>query len=223
MRVLAIDTAFDACSAAILDNGRVMWTESRAIGRGHAEVLPAMVAEGLRAAGAAAFDIDRVGVVIGPGAFAGLRVGLAFARGFCIGTRARAVGISSTKALAASAAARAPALAAAFDARRGEIYAALYLPDLEEQIAPFVAPPEAAARRIAALEERPILAGSGAPLLAPFLPSASLDSRLASIDPAAVARLAAAADEPIDPPAPLYLRPPDTAPSAASLFDGVRP
>lgn len=218
MKVLAIDTAFEACSAAIVDDGHVAWAETRMIGRGHSEVLPVMAAEGLRAVGIAVRDLDRVGVVVGPGAFAGIRVGLAFARGLCLGTGVRAVGVTSLRALAAS---NGPHefIAPVFDARRGQVYAALYDRSLRELIEPFVASPADAARRLSGGAASSLtLAGSGAALIAPHLSAAFTISATTTIDPAALARLVAAAPAPSSPPSPLYLRPPDAAPSRGSLF-----
>lgn len=219
MRVLAIDTSFEACSAAILDGETVLWRDQRMIGRGHAEVLPVMVAAGLAATALRISDFDRIGVVIGPGAFAGVRVGLAFARALCLGMKAKAVGVTSLKALAASIDRRG-LVAPAFDARRGQVYAALYDASLRELIEPFVAAPAEAARRLAAGADNSLtLAGSGAALIAPHLSVPFGMSPVLHIDPVAAARLAMSADLPSAPPSPLYLRPPDAAPSAGGLFD----
>lgn len=219
MRILAIDTSFEACSAAILDAGDIVWREQRLIGRGHSEILPVMVAAALRETGLAVSQLDRVGVVTGPGAFAGIRVGLAFARGLCLGTGVRAVGVSSLKALAASVVAGG-LIAPAFDARRGQVYAALHDETLSERMAPFVAAPEEAAARLCASAGggRLLLAGSGAALLAAHLSCDFSITDAMIIDPSALARLVAAAPLPASPPAPLYLRPPDAAPSRGSLF-----
>jgi len=221
MIILSIDTAFDACSAATLSGDDILWTEQQIIGKGHAEALPPMIARGLRAARIAPRDIDRIGVVIGPGAFAGVRVGLAFARAFRIGLKADVVGLTSNEALAASLAPGRGLIASVFDARRGQVYAALHDAMLAELLAPFVASPAGAAEAImAAANGAPLrLAGSGAFLLAPHTGGA-IDA-VAHIDPVALARHAAAKPRSLSPPAPLYLRPPDAAPAAASLFAGL--
>ncbi len=161
---------------------------------------------------------SRIGVVIGPGAFAGVRVGLAFARGLCLGTSARAVGVTSLQALAASVGER-RLIAPVFDARRGQVYAALYDENLHELVAPFVAAPQDAAARLA--HDGVMLAGSGAAMVSSFLQGDMAISETTMIDPIALARLARDAAEPSSPPAPLYLRPPDAAPSAAGLFAGL--
>jgi tRNA threonylcarbamoyladenosine biosynthesis protein TsaB len=215
MRVLAIDTSFEACSAAILDEGGMRWSERKIIGRGHSEVLPVMVASGLDRTALKIADFDRIGVVIGPGAFAGIRVGLAFARALRLGTAAVAIGVTSLEALAASVD-DAGRVAPVFDARRGQVYAALFAADRRQLVAPFVAPPAEAALRIGAAAAT--LAGSGAALVAPHLDRGVPISSVRDIDPVAVARLAMNAEAPAVPPAPLYLRPPDAIPSAQSGF-----
>lgn len=221
MIVLALDTSFDACSAAILSGDDILWAEQQVIGKGHSERLAPMIAAGLRAAGVAPAEIDRVGVVAGPGAFAGVRVGLAFARAFRLGLKADVAGVTSNEALAASLAPGGGLIAPVFDARRGQVYAALYDAALNEIIAPFVDAPDGAARRLSAQARGASLrlAGSGAGLLLPDGPH-TVDP-LIHIDPAALARRIAAKPASPGPPAPLYLRPPDAAPAAASLFAGI--
>jgi tRNA threonylcarbamoyladenosine biosynthesis protein TsaB len=221
MIVLAVDTAFDACSAAILGGDDVLWSEQKIIGKGHSEVLPPMVASGLKTAGVAPKAIDRIGVVIGPGAFAGVRVGLAFARSFRLGLKADVVGVTSNEALAASLGPFNGMTATVFDARRGQVYAALYDESVNQILAPFVAAPDAAAPRLLeAAGGAPLrVAGSGAGLLTCDHPSTA-DPAI-HVDPAALARRAAAQSAAAVPPEPLYLRPPDAAPAAPSLFEGL--
>lgn len=223
MILLAIDTAFVACSAAILRGDDVLWADQKIIGKGHSEILPPMVAAGLKTAGVAPASIDRIGVVIGPGAFAGVRVGLAFARAFRLGLKADVAGVSSNEALAASLASGDGMIAPVFDARRGQVYAALYGAALDEVVAPFVAAPEEAEKRLSAAAQGGTLrvAGTGAGLLALERPY-TVDPAI-HIDPVAVAQRAAAKPASSIPPAPLYLRPPDAAPAAPSLFAGLGP
>ncbi len=226
MIVLGIDTALKSCSAAILDGGRALAERRLALDKGHAEHLAPLVVEALASAKVAVADLDRVGVVIGPGGFAGVRVGLAFARGLALGTRLNVVGVTSLEALAASS----PPLrggefpphmiAAVIDARRGQVYAALYA-DGAVMLAPFVASPDEARRRIlAAASSACVIVGDGATLIDP---DQEHFARIIAdeIDPKVVARLAAAAPEPSAPPAPLYLRPPDAKPPKPSRFEAL--
>ena len=82
MRVLAIDTALGACSAAILDTdqGGIIARESLPMLRGHAEALMPLIRRVMDEAGTAFRNLDRVVVTTGPGSFTGLRVGIAAAR-----------------------------------------------------------------------------------------------------------------------------------------------
>jgi len=223
MIAIGIDTALFACSVAILRDGERAGEISTRLDRGHAETLPPMVARLLKEAGVPPSGIDRIGVVTGPGGFAGIRVGLAFARGFVIGGRARLVGVSSLAALAASLREPPGLIASVIDARRGDVYAALYDADGRERLAPFVATPEEAARRLAleAREEFPSLTGDGSALMSPFLPGWSRDLGADRISAAAVARIAATSHGPFDAPTPVYLRPPDAAPAKPTRFDGL--
>jgi tRNA threonylcarbamoyladenosine biosynthesis protein TsaB len=107
MRVLAIDTALAACSAAVLDtaqgalNGGILASDSLPMVRGHAEALMPLVARVVKASGLAFADFDRVVVTTGPGSFTGLRVGISAARGLGVATGIPVVGVSTLSAYSA--------------------------------------------------------------------------------------------------------------------------
>ena len=98
MRVLAIDTALEACSAAVLDTEQAAITahESLAMVRGHAEALMPLVARVLDRAGLEFAALDRIAVTTGPGSFTGLRVGIAAARGIALAAGKPAVGLTTS-------------------------------------------------------------------------------------------------------------------------------
>lgn len=225
--MLALDTALNACSLALVERGKLRAVSSRAMSAGHAEHLAPMAAALFHEAGSAPLDMDRIGVVSGPGQFAGVRIGLAFAKGLAIGGRAAVLGISSLEALAESAGGvwDGPR-AAIIDARRGEAYAALYERPGAPRIAPHIAPIDAIIEAFAADtgEGALFVCGSGVALLAGKAPSVwRLDTSLVAIDILAVARLAASSDPAQRPASPLYLRAPDAAPAKPSRFAAIGP
>ena len=121
MRVLVIDTALDACTAAVFEDGRALGVCSEPMARGHSERLGGFVRDAVANAGG--FDgIERIGVTVGPGSFTGLRVGLAFAQGLGAALDLPVVGISTLEALARSADRGTGTTAAVIDARRGQVY-----------------------------------------------------------------------------------------------------
>jgi len=170
MIVLGFDTATSASAVALRLSGRD--TRERrddpAPGEhpGHATRLLEMAAQLLSEAGTAWSELDRLAVGVGPGAFTGLRVGVATARGLAQSLSLELVGVSSLAALAEAAlapgvesarpdpaiAGRAPAgrpadsVVAVIDARRGEAFAAAYEagggPDPIELSPPRALPPE---------------------------------------------------------------------------------
>ncbi len=223
MIVLAIDTALDVCSAGLLGNGSVLSCGRAPEGFSRSDALAPLVASLLEQTGLDSREIDRIGVVIGPGGFAGIRAGLSFARAFAFAIGAPVIGVDTMTALVASESVRPNSWTAPLvDARRGQVYAALFDPNGRGALAPFVADVDAVIARLAAATAAPVsVFGTGAPLL-PALPDGwNINHDRAEIDVAAVARLTANAARPDGPPAPLYLRPPDAIASAASLFDGL--
>lgn len=129
MLILALDTTTRAGSAAVLRDRDVLALVHGDDARTHGERLPAELAQALDTASVALRDIDLLAVAIGPGAFTGLRIGMAAVQGLAMTTGRPVAGVSALDALAASAAADAGTagrIGAWIDASRGEVYAALY-------------------------------------------------------------------------------------------------
>jgi tRNA threonylcarbamoyladenosine biosynthesis protein TsaB len=104
MLVLAIDTALNACSAALVRDGETLASRVELMARGQAERLAVLVDELVLEAGVTFAQIDRIAVTRGPGAFTGLRVGLAFARGLALALGRPCLGFSTLEILALGAA-----------------------------------------------------------------------------------------------------------------------
>jgi tRNA threonylcarbamoyladenosine biosynthesis protein TsaB len=99
MLILGINTAGDTCEAALVRAGAVIGARWESMTQGHDARLAPLVDEVMRGAGAAFADLNRIAVVVGPGSFTGVRVGVAFARGLALAMDVTAVGVSSLEAL----------------------------------------------------------------------------------------------------------------------------
>jgi len=221
MRVLAIDTALEACSAAVLDTEQgVLASQSVPMVRGHAEALMPLIAKVMGDAKLPFTDLDRVAVTTGPGSFTGLRVGLSAARGIAIASGKPAFGLTTLAAFAAPHIANDDtiALAVAIDARHEHVYLQVFGPGGRTLVTPRVVPVRDAVR--ASSSGAPRIVGSGAQMLAKEWPTEAKPPTL--VDPRRapdidwVARLGAAAIDTSTPPKPLYLRAPDAQPPAAA-------
>jgi tRNA threonylcarbamoyl adenosine modification protein YeaZ len=217
MRILAIDTALTACSACVYDTQEgVLAIESLEMIRGHVEALPPLLERvGARIEGGLA-RIGRIAVTVGPGSYTGLRVGISAARAVGLAAKAPVVGVSTLSALAAPliAASEPTIVAAAIDARHGQVFVQVFQPNGRTMIEPRVATIREAARMVGAGPVR--LAGNGGPLVAAELwtsgGKALISDGAQSPDIVWVARLGAIADPEAALPKPLYLKGPDAKP-----------
>ncbi|MBS0591644.1 MAG: tRNA (adenosine(37)-N6)-threonylcarbamoyltransferase complex dimerization subunit type 1 TsaB [Proteobacteria bacterium] len=129
MNLLAIDTATEACSAA-LSVGDAIIERSELAPRRHAELILPMIESLLAEAGLARRDLGGIAVGRGPGAFTGVRLAISVAQGLALGLDVPVVPVSSLAALALDApddaTHRAAPILAAIDARMGEIYAGAF-------------------------------------------------------------------------------------------------
>jgi tRNA threonylcarbamoyl adenosine modification protein YeaZ len=222
MRVLAIDTALEACSAAVLDTalGEITASETLRMTRGHAEALIPLIARVMDAAKIEFDDLDRIAVTTGPGSFTGLRVGISAARGISLAAAKPAFGITTLAAFAAPYLAQndATSVAAVIDARHAHVYFQVFGPNGHATAAPRIAPIDEAARAAATAPMRVV--GSAATLFAAawplHAPPPTLVEAQIAPDIAWVARLGVAAAEGQGAPKPLYLRAPDAQPQDAA-------
>lgn len=219
MNLLAFDTACDACSVALWRDGAVVARRARAMQRGQSEALVPMIDEVMREAGCDFTALSATAVTNGPGAFTGLRIGLATARAIALATDRPVFGISTFDAIAFAArdeARDAGALAVAIETKRDDLYLQVYA--LDATALGFSARGDAAilmpADANAILPAGPlVLAGDGAARLTAALgnPARVTLSSARVPDAAHVAVIAAArlaAGVPAEPLRPLYLRAP---------------
>ncbi len=214
--MLAFDTAGAACSAAVLRAGALRARRFAAMARGQAEALMPMIAAVLDEAEMPVETLDLIAVTVGPGAFTGLRIGLAAARGLALASGVPVLGITSFAAVAAQTAPAGAAgrvLVVALDSKRREFYLQAFSGQAPLGEGALVAPEDA----LAWLPAAPLLlAGDAAPALAQLIAGrreVALADGSGLADAADVARLAAARWQPglwPPPPRPLYLRAPDT-------------
>lgn len=129
MNVLALETSTSVCSVALSDGDRVVAHATLDRPRAHAEHLVPMIADVLHRGAVDRKDLAAVAVSSGPGSYTGLRIGVSTAKGLAAATGAGLVSVPSLLALAYRAepfARRNDRIAAAFDARRDEVYVAVY-------------------------------------------------------------------------------------------------
>lgn len=217
MKLLALDTAANFCSVAILnvETGMMLADISEDIGKGHAERLMAVVEEAIANAGIAISEIGKIAVSVGPGSFTGVRVGVSTARGFALALKCPPVGVSTLQALAYDAASKFPGkpILSIIDARREELYAQFFSKNGDAASEPMVTTLALIVEQLMAKDEAHVLSGSGASLV-----NEQLDQPLeiatanatGSIE--AFARLGAMLGGEGPAPSPLYLRGLDVKP-----------
>jgi tRNA threonylcarbamoyladenosine biosynthesis protein TsaB len=227
--LLGFDTSTNATSVCVLRGDGQAFEHvpdaARLLERpGHAAELMPAVARLMDEAEVGWPDVEAVGVGVGPGTFTGLRIGIATARALAHARGIAVRPVSSLRALAEPldpGRQRLPLI----DARRGEMFAALYGPAGEERWAPFVAEPEALAERVAKAfpaAEKPFAAGDGSIKFRQVLHAVGVEvpsdgSELHVVRALSICRLAQ--QGPATPPEavlPHYLRDPDAQPQPLS-------
>lgn len=126
MRILALDTASATGSVALLDGERLVAEVLLNVNTTHSERLLDQVDQVLVAGDMSLFDLDLLAVVRGPGSFTGLRVGLATAKGLAQAARLPVYGISTLQLLAMNLPLCSVPVCAFLDARKQEVYSALF-------------------------------------------------------------------------------------------------
>lgn len=127
MRILSIESSARAASVALTENGELIGQYFQSSALTHSRTLLKMAEDMLANLELKISDIDAVAVARGPGSFTGVRIGVAAAKGLCWGGDKPAIGVSTLEAMAWQLSDREGVrIAAVMDARRGEIYNAVF-------------------------------------------------------------------------------------------------
>ncbi|WP_298435511.1 tRNA (adenosine(37)-N6)-threonylcarbamoyltransferase complex dimerization subunit type 1 TsaB [Geobacter sp.] len=126
MRLLTVDTSTSTCSVALTRDGRLAAEYLVDSGRTLTERLLAAIETVLAAGALELAELDGFGVALGPGAFTGVRIGVATVKGLAIATGKPVAGFSSLAMLAMNLPFSPLPVCPLFDARKNEVYAGLY-------------------------------------------------------------------------------------------------
>ena len=182
MRVLALETSAKAVSAAVTENGKVLCSGYQDTGLTHSRTLMPIVEAMLKNTGLTVQDCDAIAVAAGPGSFTGIRIGVSAAKGLAFALDKPAVGVSTLAAMARNAAFAGGLIVCAMDARRQQVYNALFA--AEDGVLTRLTPDRAVSLADLAEELRgdprpKTVVGDGAAMCADFLEAAGVPCRLA--------------------------------------------
>jgi len=205
MRLLALDTSAAHCAAAVFEGEALTASETQAMARGQAEHLVPQAEAVLGRAGVGWHDLDALAVGIGPGNFTGIRIAVSAVRGLSLALGIPAIGVSTFEAMAFG---RSGPVLVCLDARRERFYLQGFGAAALE---PMLWDPDAASRLDLPAGTRVV--GSKATHVAAML---GLDTAEPADHPdiEAFGRAARDLGPGGAPPAPLYLRRADAAPSS---------
>lgn len=126
MKILAFESSAKAASVAVLDGGVLLAEYTQNSGQTHSRTLMQMAGDLLKNCDLGPQEIDAVAVAAGPGSFTGVRIGVAAAKGFAWGRQLPCFGVSTLEAMAQGAAMCDGVYCACMDARREQVYHALF-------------------------------------------------------------------------------------------------
>jgi len=181
---LGIETSGKSSGLALATDGRVMAEMVEDSSCGHNEVLMPLLDRLLKGAGVKVCDLSGIGVDVGPGMFTSLRVGTSTAKGLAVAHRLPVVGVNSLWALARTARPALDRVLSLIDARKHQLYAALYLKG-RQALPPSVVTPEelvSQARSVLPSCAGLVVAGNGAGICAELLAAAGIESVLTGVE-----------------------------------------
>ena len=182
MKLLALESSAKAASCAVLEDGVLLASAWQATGLTHSRTLLPMVEDMLENCELSVKDMDAAAVAAGPGSFTGLRIGIAAVKGLAWAAELPCVPVSTLEAMAWPLAHLEGNIVCAMDARRQQIYNAVFQADggelvrLREDRAVSL---EDAARDLAGLDGPMFIVGDGAKLCFDFLREKDIECQLA--------------------------------------------
>lgn len=126
MKILAIETSAKAVSAAVSENGKILCAGYQDTGLTHSRTLMPIVEGILKNTNLSMNDIDAIAVAVGPGSFTGIRIGVAAAKGLSFAADKPSIPVSTLAAMARNVAFADGLIICAMDARRQQIYNAVF-------------------------------------------------------------------------------------------------
>ena len=129
MLTLAFETSAKAASVALTQSGKLLGESYQNTGLTHSQTLMVMAEDLLKQCGKTVADLTAVAVAEGPGSFTGVRIGVAAAKGLSWGKQLPCYGVSTLEAMAMSLGIYEGHVCACMDARRSQVYNALFLAD----------------------------------------------------------------------------------------------
>ena len=126
MLILAFETSAKACSVALHDGNKLLAESYQNTGMTHSQTLMTMAEDLLKTCGMTAGEVTHLAVAAGPGSFTGVRIGVAAAKGFGWGAELPVYGVSTLESMARSLGVWDGHVCACMDARRSQVYNALF-------------------------------------------------------------------------------------------------
>lgn len=129
MLILAFETTAKSCSAALHDGRKLLAESYQNSGLTHSQTLMVMAQDLLKVCGRSASDVTHLAVAAGPGSFTGVRIGVSAAKGFAWGAEKPVYGVSTLQAMALGLGIMDGHICCCMDARRNQVYNAVFLAD----------------------------------------------------------------------------------------------
>lgn len=218
--MLGIDTATTGCSVALMDDVTCLAEHQSRIPRGQSEALAPMIDEVMKLAGISFDRLDGIAVTRGPGAFTGLRIGLAAARAMALAIAKPCIGITTFDSLSVQARQRenietGTALLVAIESKRAEIFVSMHGSDDALLIEPTAVKPEAIETMPEGIVSLIVVGDASEKVESALIGRVDVrrihDIEVPDAKVVAALGLNILGEPTLAPPTPFYLRPPDAS------------